>query len=273
MASDSKKTTPLLYVSTFTATIYKQYIRMTLPHYLPPESPLHLLDHLVNLVDNRLRLLLNQRNQVRNRVSLLQRLGNLGDILSGIRPHVDRPLILRAAKATASLRENPGAVGEVVDVVNTEQAETDVLARIVVVPVLLAAGAGESAELGVDAGVLREHNVRVELEDAGRGTAKSLLVKGNVPHARGAVLRVAEAGGVNEALLAGRVGAEEGGETKGLDGLGAEELDQGVRIREDAGKETVGAGNVAVVTANKGADAGATRDSVLVAEYRRSRGV
>ena len=95
-----------------------------------------------------------------------------------------------------------------------------------IVPVLLSTRPSKGVELGVDAGILSQDNVAVELKDTGWGTTESLLVEESIPDAGGAVLRVAEARRVNEALLASRVGAEEGSETKGLDSLDAEELNE-----------------------------------------------
>ena len=177
---------------------------------------------------------------------------------------------MSALPATTGSRENPSAVGEIIDVVNTKKAETDVFARIVGIPVFLSAGARKGEELGIDTGILGEHNVAAELEDPRRSPAQSLLVKEGVPYAGGTILGITEAGRVNEALLAGRVGANQGGETVGLDGLGAEELNQRVRVGVDIGEETVGAGGVAVTAANERTNTGTTY--TVLAEGGNKRG-
>ena len=93
-----------------------------------------------------------------------------------------------------STRQNPSAISQVVDVINTKQTETDILASVVGVPVVLAAGTGESAEDVVHAGVLGEVPVAREDKDVVGGGAESLVVVEDVPHAWGAVLGCAEAG-------------------------------------------------------------------------------
>jgi len=210
-----------------------------------------------------------ESDKVGDGVALLQGDGDLGDVDRGVGPHVDSPLVLGVAVAALAVsaadgaRQHPGAVGQVVDVVDTKKAEADVLAGVVVVPVLLAARAGEGPELRVDARIFREHDVAVELEDTRRRTAKSLAVKGCVPDTGGAVLGVTEACRVNKTLLAGGVGAEERSETKGLDGLGTEQVNESVGIRVHIGQEAISAGAVAVGTSDKGADTGAAAGKSL----------
>lgn len=106
--------------------------------------------------------------------------------------------------------------------------------------------------------VLGQHNVAPELEDARRRLAKRLAVERRVEDAWGAVLRVALARRVDEALLADRVRAEEGCEPVRLNGLVEEQVDELVGVEVDAREEAVGGGDVAVAAADEGADAGAT---------------
>jgi hypothetical protein len=101
--------------------------------------------------------------------SLPKGLGDLGNVFGGVQPHVDSPLALGnldivvvtatvpsrvrsslpqrafhnsvAAVATTTAttqdgsRQYPGAVGQAVDIVDAEQAETHILAGVVLVPV------------------------------------------------------------------------------------------------------------------------------------------
>jgi hypothetical protein len=122
--------------------------------------------------------------------------------------------------------------------------------------------ADEAAERRVDARVLGQDGVALELEDARRGAAEGLAGERRVQHARGAVLRVAGAGRVDEALLADRVRAEERREAVRLDGLVEEEVDEPVGVEFDAWEEAVGRGDVAVAAADEGADPGAAGEGV-----------
>lgn len=125
---------------------------------------------------------------------------------------------------------------------------------------LLAAGAGKLLPLVLGLGVLRNGHVALELEDTlwGSGGALGLSVEEDVPDTGSRVLGVAGAVGVDKELLAGGVGAEEGHEAVGADGLVLEQADEVVGGLEGAGEELrVLYGRV--LAADVGLDAGAQR--------------
>ena len=122
------------------------------------------------------------------------------------------------------------ALGQVIDVVDTKQAEPRVRSRVVFVPVLLADVVWQ-AELGP---LIRHRRVLSQDDVAGNtehplrytGGFERLVVETDVPNARSAVLGSAGSGFVEEELLAGGVGAQKSCELVTRNCLVLEERDE-----------------------------------------------
>lgn len=121
----------------------------------------------------------------------------------------------------------------------------------VAVPAALVAD--EAAELLAHGRVRREVLVAGDDEDA-RGRVEGLAVVLDVPDARGGVLRLAGAGGVDEALLGGGVRAEQGRQLLGVEALVLKELEQDVARGSGVGEEAVRVRDRRVLAADEGLD-------------------
>lgn len=181
--------------------------------------------------------------------------------------HHGIPLVANHLPVPGGAGKDPGAISEVVDVVNTEQAQADVLPGVVSIPAALAVSIRAPDLVG--AGVLGDVPIAGEDKDIIGSGAKRLVIEENVPNTRGRVLGGTEAGSVDKALARSRVGAEKSSQAAGLDGLVAEQLDEIVRIVKRRGKKAIWSGDVAVAATDKGANTGAAeRTKRLVFTYR-----
>lgn len=197
----------------------------------------------------------NRRNHAIDVATVPELIGDVVKAVLGGEPFVQNSLVGSGEGASGTRRQGLGALCQVVDVEDTKKRETDILASVVLVPVGLSALASERLELGADAGVLRKDDIAGKFEDTSRSGAEGLLVELDVPDTGGAVLRVAGAAGVHEALLAGRVGADECGEAVGLDGLVLKELDQEVGRAGDGRQKVKGSRDRGVLAADVCANA------------------
>jgi hypothetical protein len=127
------------------------------------------------------------------------------------------------------------------------------------VPDSLPIDAGEGLEAGAGALVVHQVNVALELEHTTRCRTDHLLVVQDIPHTRGAILRVSGASRVDKALLRSGVGTDKGDETLWRNGLVGEQL-EAVGGSDIVGREQpIGAGLGAVGPSDKGAHTRAFR--------------
>ena len=110
-------------------------------------------------------------------------------------------------------------------------------------------------QLGV--GIGRQLDIAIEPEDAPRGLGLQRIVeKVDIPHAGRGILAVFGLGGVDEELLAGGMGAQQGGQFVGDDGLVEEKLDEVGGRGMDVRQEAFGGSLDGVLAAGEEADAG-----------------
>lgn len=129
-----------------------------------------------------------------------------------------------------------------------------------VLAVPLALVINHALELLTDGSMVGKIPVRLEDEDSiRRGRLERLGVILDVPDAGGAVLRLAGAARVNEALLAGAMGAEECGEVNGIKTLVLEQFEEALAGAADVWEEAVGVGGGGIFAADVGFDLGASR--------------
>jgi hypothetical protein len=128
--------------------------------------------------------------------------------------------------------ESLRALSQVVDIVDTKQAESRVCCCVIAVPVVLA-DAIRQAELRPLVGhrrVLGKYDVAREAEHFGWDACRleCLVIEANVPNARSAVLRVARSGRIEEELLAGGMSTKKCGKFVARYGFIVEEGDERV---------------------------------------------
>ncbi|KAK1839547.1 hypothetical protein CCHR01_17828 [Colletotrichum chrysophilum] len=206
-------------------------------------------------------------------------------VADAVQPLVELELV-EDAEALSRRRENLGALGKLVDVVHTKQRQTDVLSGVVLsplsvitpqistlketylVPVVLSTRSSELPELLAGLRVLRDGDIRGELEHTGRrAVAQRLLVVQHIPHTGGAVLRIAGPRLIDKVLLARRMRAKQRNQPMRPDCLVLEQLDQLVRGRKRARQQARRRGVRAVLAADVRLDARAER-----AHHRRDVG-
>ncbi|KAI9158171.1 LOW QUALITY PROTEIN: FMN-dependent dehydrogenase [Paramyrothecium foliicola] len=186
---------------------------------------------------------------------------------------LDLDLVVKEVTSQDLSGQDVGALGQVVDVVHTEQTQADIGASITLsnelafdinknkVSILknlrtLAVGTAEDAPSTAGPRVLGQQHIALELEDALGGIRIGRLrVELNIPNARGAVLRVSGTGLVREALLARGVGADKGNKLGGRDGLVRKQGQQLIDRLEMPREKAVRGRSRVIDAANKGSDA------------------
>jgi hypothetical protein len=149
-------------------------------------------------------------------------------------------------------RQCPGAILEILQVSHTQQTHTDIRLGIVLIPVGLITN--ERLPLIVDAGVYTQDLVRRQDKDVRVGwVLQSVVVELDVPYAHSCVERPCR--GLNEALLCGRMGADEGSKIVSAESLVCKEGDEIVGAVVDVWEKAGGGSLGCIFAADEGADA------------------
>lgn len=132
------------------------------------------------------------------------------------------------------------AVGQLVNVVDTEDGNSDVGTSKCIVPCSLTeTSIGERLESATGTWVQGQVNIRGELVDGRvRVGVKSVDVEVDVPDTRSVVLGRIGHRGVYEELVGGGVGTNESSQVIGRDGLVRKQIDQSISVRERRWQET-----------------------------------